>query len=85
VQHIVGNIVDTLEETPPELISDIMEKGIVMAGGGSLLMGIDQIVSDATKMPAVIADDPLTCVVRGCGRILQDNSLLSRIRISRSL
>jgi len=83
IQHIVGNIVDTLEETPPELVSDIMEKGIVMAGGGSLLKGVDQMVSEATKMPVVVADDPLTCVVRGCGRILEDGSLLDRIRITK--
>src|SRR3989304_401025 len=55
VQEIIGNIVDTLEETPPELVSDIMERGIVMAGGGSLLPGVDKMVSEATKMPVWIA------------------------------
>lgn len=76
IQEIIGNIADTLEETPPELISDIMEKGIVMAGGGSLLPGIDKAVSEATKMPVWIADDPLTCVVRGCGKALENPGLL---------
>ena len=71
-QEIIGNIADTLEETPPELISDIMEKGIMMAGGGSLLPGIDKAVSEATKMPVWVADDPLTCVVRGCGKALEN-------------
>lgn len=71
-QEIIGNIADTLEETPPELISDIMEKGIMMAGGGSLLLGIDKAVSETTKMPVWIADDPLTCVVRGCGKALEN-------------
>jgi rod shape-determining protein MreB len=80
IQEIVSNIVDTLEETPPELVGDIMEKGIVLAGGGSLLPGIDEVISEATKMPVVIAEDPLTCVVRGCGKILEDLSLLSRIK-----
>lgn len=79
IQQIVKNIVGTLEETPPELVADVMERGIAMAGGGSMLPGIDKIVSEATKMPVYIADDPLTCVVRGCGKILDDTSLLTII------
>src|SRR5688572_16802669 len=59
IQEIIANIVDTLEETPPELTSDIMERGITLAGGGSLISGIDKIISEATKMPVWIADDPL--------------------------
>lgn len=85
LHEIVGNIVDTLEETPPELISDIMESGIVMAGGGSLLPGIDEIVSTATKMPVYIAEDAITCVVRGCGKLLEDGRLLNKIKVSRGL
>jgi rod shape-determining protein MreB and related proteins len=78
IQEIISHVVDTLEETPPELLGDIMEKGIVMAGGGSLLAGIDEVVSEKTKMPVRIADDPLTCVVRGCGKVFEDMSLLNR-------
>lgn len=85
IQEIVGNISDTIEETPPELISDIMEKGIVMSGGGSLLPGIDKAVFEATKMPVWIADDPLTCVVRGCGKVLENPGLLKKIKIGRGL
>lgn len=85
IQEIIGNISDTLEETPPELVSDIMERGIVMAGGSSLLPGIDKLISEATKMPVYIAEDPLTCVVRGCGKILEDKVLLSKIRVTRGL
>ena len=85
IQEIIKNITETLEETPPELISDIMESGIVMAGGGSLLPGIDKMVSEATKMSVSIAEDPLTCVVRGCGRVLEDSRLLSLIRVSKGL
>lgn len=85
IQEIVGNIVDTLEEVPPELTSDIMERGITLAGGGSLINGIDKIISEATKMPVWIAEDPLTCVVRGCGICLEDNGLLKRIRVTRGL
>ncbi len=68
VQEIIGNIAETLEETPPELISDIMEKGIIMAGGGSLLLGIDKKVAEEIRMPVWIADEPINCVVRGCGK-----------------
>ena len=85
IQEIVGNIVDTLEETPPELTSDIMEKGITLAGGGSLIFGIDKVISEATKMPVWVADDPLTCVVRGCGLCLEDNGLLKKMRVTRGL
>jgi rod shape-determining protein MreB len=85
IQEIVGNIVDTLEETPPELTSDIMERGITLAGGGSLLPGIDKVISEATKMPVWIAEDPLTCVVRGCGVCLEDSVLLKKIRVTKGL
>jgi rod shape-determining protein MreB len=85
IQEIIGNIVDTLEETPPELTSDIMERGIALAGGGSLIPGIDKIISEATKMPVWIAEDPLTCVVRGCGICLEDNGLLKKMRVTKGL
>jgi rod shape-determining protein MreB len=83
IHEITQGISDTLEETPPELVSDVMEKGIYLAGGGSLIGGIDQMISDITKMPVHIADDPLTCVARGCGMLLSDPKLLSRIRVTR--
>jgi rod shape-determining protein MreB len=85
VQEIVGNVVDTLEETPPELVADIMGAGIVMAGGGSMLPGIDEVVSNATKMPVHIADDAITCVVRGCGKVLEDSRLLNKIKVTQGL
>ncbi len=85
IREIVATIVEVLEETPPELVSDIMEHGIVMAGGGSLLRGIDKIVAEESKMPVWVADDAFTCVVRGCGKILEDNSLLRKIRVTRGL
>lgn len=85
VQKIVSQVVDALEETPPELVSDIMKSGIVMAGGGSLITGIDKMVAEATKMPVVIANDPLTCVVRGCGAVLEDAALLATIRVTNGL
>lgn len=85
LQEIISAVAETLEETPPELVSDIMERGIVMAGGGSLLPGIDRIVGEKTKMPVAIAEDPLTCVVRGCAKVLEDPRLLAKIRVSRGL
>ncbi|MEK7471023.1 MAG: rod shape-determining protein, partial [Patescibacteria group bacterium] len=83
VREIITNIVDTLEETPPELVSDIIERGIGLAGGGSLLPEIDKVIAEATKMPVWIAEDPLTCVVRGCGKLLDDADLLRRIRVTK--
>jgi len=85
IQEIITDIVDTLEETPPELTGDIMERGITLAGGGSLINGIDKAIADATKMPVWVADDPLTCVVRGCGKCLEDAGLLKRIRVTKGL
>ncbi len=85
VQKIVGNIADTMEEVPPELASDISERGIVMAGGGSLIAGIDSVVREITKIRVTIAEDPLTCVVRGCGKLLTDEGLLKKIRVTAGL
>lgn len=72
VQIIVDAIKTTVEETPPELVADIMDKGIILAGGGALLRGLDKLVKEQTKIPVYIADDPLTCVVRGTGLVLED-------------
>lgn len=83
IREITGNIVDTLEEAPPELVADIMQRGIIIAGGGALLTGIDTYISDATKIPVSIAEDPLTCVVRGCGQLLTDSDLLKKVRVTR--
>jgi rod shape-determining protein MreB len=79
VSQIVDSIKMTVEETPPELVADIMDKGIVLAGGGALLKGLDKLVSLNTKMPVHIADDPLTCVVRGAGLVLEDLDKLKGI------
>ena len=72
VQQIVDIVKDTLEETPPELLADIMDQGIYLAGGGGLLRGLDRRISEATQMLVHIADDPLTCVARGTGKMLED-------------
>ncbi len=71
VKSIVDTIKLAIEETPPELVADIMERGITLAGGGALLMGLDKRLQLETKLPVVIADDPLTCVVRGTGIMVE--------------
>lgn len=72
----IANIVDVvrvaLENTPPELSSDLVDKGIVMAGGGSLLRGLGDLISKETKLPVRVAEDPLQCVVKGVGRVLDE-------------
>ena len=82
IVQIVDAIKETIEETPPELVADIMDQGIVLAGGGALLVGLDRRVAEATQMPVHIADDPLTCVVRGTGRVLEDLDTLERVLVS---
>lgn len=72
VTQIVEAIRVTIEETPPELVADIMEKGIVLCGGGALLKGLDQLIFETTKTRVHIANDPLTSVVRGTGLVLED-------------
>ncbi|MBI2263090.1 rod shape-determining protein [Candidatus Berkelbacteria bacterium] len=79
VKTIVDAIKDTIEETPPELVSDIMQKGVVLAGGGALLSGLDQLVAQSVQIQTIIAEDPLTCVVRGCGLVLEDLNSLKNI------
>ena len=72
IQQIVDAVRRALEITPPELASDIVDRGIVMAGGGSLIRGLDILLSQETSLPIRVDEDPLTCVVRGTGRILDD-------------
>lgn len=72
VKLIVENIKATIENTPPELVSDLYERGMVLSGGGALLRGLDTLISEETKMPVHITDEPLTAVVRGTGKVLDD-------------
>jgi rod shape-determining protein MreB len=82
VQQIVDAVRRALEITPPELASDIVDRGIVMTGGGALIRGLDMVLHQETGLPIHVDEDPLTCVVRGVGKILDDEeryaSVLSR-------
>jgi rod shape-determining protein MreB len=81
VQQIVQVIKDVLEETPPELVADILQGGIVLAGGSSLLRGLDLLIAEETKMPVWRIDEPMAGVVRGCGLVLSNDRLLQRVRV----
>ena len=72
VDIVVEAVRQTLEQTPPELASDILERGIVLTGGGALLRGLDKRLRQETNLPVNVAEDPLTCVVRGAGKVLEE-------------
>jgi rod shape-determining protein MreB len=81
VSTIVEAVRMALERTPPELSADIMDKGIVLSGGGSMLRGLDQRLRNETGLPVVLAEDPLSSVVLGTGRVLEDIDLLRKVSI----
>lgn len=82
INDIVEIVKNTLEKTPPELASDIAEKGIVLAGGGALIKNLDKLLSEKTDMPVYIAEDPLDSVVRGTGKTLENLENLKRVLIN---
>lgn len=83
VSAIISVIKSALEETPAELAADLVETGITLAGGGALLRGIDKLIAKETGLPVRIADDPITCVVRGTGKYLEEIDNLKRSKIFR--
>jgi len=82
VNTIIDAVKETLERTPPELAADIMDRGIIMTGGGSLLKGLDQLVSQETGMPVHMVDEPLYAVVRGTGKVLEELETLKKVLVS---
>ena len=86
LKESIGRIVEivklTLEKTPPELAADLVEKGIVLTGGGALLKNLDKLLSKETNMPVYIADEPLECVVRGTGKVLEELERLKPVLIN---
>mgnify|MGYP001597405807 CR=1 FL=1 len=81
IYTIVENIKTTIEHTPPELVADIYEHGLLLTGGGALLYRFDEHIAQATGVPVTIAEDPLTCVVRGTALLLTDEELLKNVMI----
>ena len=81
IYTIINTIKDAIEETPPELVPDILRDGLTIAGGTSLIKNLDVLMSKELNIPVHIAKDPLTCVVRGCGLVLDDLDLLEKVKI----
>jgi len=82
ISQIVESVRITLERTPPELSADLIERGIVMAGGGSLLKGLDKLIQEETGLPVHVAEDPLTAVAMGTGKVLTELHYLKRVTVS---
>lgn len=85
VSRIIEEIADVLEEAPPELTSDILENGILLTGGGANLFGLDSLIVERIHMPVIVAADPLTSVVRGTGKVLENPLLLERVKVTGGL
>ena len=81
IRIIINNIKTVIEETPPELLSDVMQRGIILAGGGGLIRGLDRLVANQTDMPVRMMEDPLTAVVRGTGIVLEDIETLREVLV----
>jgi len=82
VGAIVAAVHTCLEQVPPELAADLVDTGITLTGGGALLRGLDGLLRKETALPIAVSDDPLTCVVRGAGKLLDTLELLRRVAIS---
>jgi rod shape-determining protein MreB and related proteins len=82
IAGIVDAVKTTLERTPPELAADIVDRGIVLAGGGALLRGLDQLLGAETGMPVIIAEDPLSSVVLGAGKALEEIDTLKKVLVA---
>jgi rod shape-determining protein MreB len=81
VQTIVDTVKDALDEAPPEIIADLMETGVCLAGGGALLLSLDRRLTDELRIRVWVAEDPMSCVARGAGMILEDLDHLSRLLV----
>ncbi len=80
ISAIIEAVRNTIEITPPELVADLMAQGIALAGGGALLQGLDRRLSQDTRFPVYVAEEPITCVVRGTGEVLEEAAILRRVQ-----
>ena len=83
--EIIEEIADVLREAPSELTNDILTHGILLTGGGSMLRGLDQLIVERTHIQVIPSDDPLTSVIRGTGKVLEDEKLLERVKVTGGL
>lgn len=83
--RIIEGIADVVEESPPELTADILEHGILLTGGGANVKNLDKLIMERTHIPVIVADDPLTTVVKGTAKVLEDEKLLSRVKVTGGL
>ena len=81
IKIIINNVKSAVEESPPELVGEIMQRGIILAGGGGLIQGLDKLISEQTEMPVHKMEDPLTAVVRGIGMVLENLDSLKDVLI----
>lgn len=81
INKIIQGVADVLEETPPELLPDILEQGILLTGGGANLPGLDQLIIERVHLPVFVSADPMTSVVRGTGKVLENEHLLERVKV----
>jgi len=81
LSQIITTVADVLEETPPELLPDILEQGVLLTGGGAQISGLELLLAEKIHMPVVVSNDSLTSVVRGTGKVLEDPELLERVKV----
>jgi len=85
ISQILTALTELIEEAPPELTNDFLERGVALCGGVAQLPGLDRLLAEQLRLPVWVADDPITAVVRGCGRLLEDQSLLEKVRVTGGL
>lgn len=85
INQIATAITNLIEESPPELSGDFLERGVVLCGGVAQLEGLDKFIAEQIKIPVWVAEDPMTAVVRGCGRLLEDQALLEKVKVTGGL
>lgn len=85
VRQIIDGLSSVIEQTPPELVGDILKRGVTLCGGIAQLRGLDKLIAEETKMPVWVVEDPMAAVVRGCSRVLEDERLLKQVRVTGGL